>query len=199
MNWRFGGKDESNRQAAERNARAARKTLAEQQQLLNILSSDKDDEYRDCDTSLIFGNVDGADDGDDDTMSADELAAELARQRALPVEDADFENDAESWKKEIKLKFEPHDIVYWFNSIESQMKKHCINRQWDKKDAIIPCLPEEVIEECKPILRLTQADAGNNIYKTLKKEIISLFSPREEDAFKKSNLPQIDRPSKRIR
>ena len=93
MNRWFGGKDESDKQAAERNSRAARRTLAEQQQQLrNIVSSDEEEVFGDCNTSLLAGNVDGTDDTE---VMADEQArqAELARQRGLPVEDSDFEND----------------------------------------------------------------------------------------------------------
>ena len=100
--------------------------------------------------------------------------------------DSDFNNDEDSWKKEIKIKYDPHDVEYWFNSVEAQMKKFGINRQWDKKDSILPLLPSEVIEECKPLLRLSEADAGNQIYKNLKVEILSLYGQRDEDAFKKA-------------
>ena len=166
-----------NERAAQRTVRAARETISN----LPIITSDSEDEFRDCNTSVSLLNLDG----DDDTpIMAD--AAELVRQRALPVDQSDFENDSESWKKEIKLKFEAHDVEYWFNSVEADMKKFGINRQWDKKDAIKPLLPENVIEECKPILRLSQADAGNQIYKTLKEEILSLFGSKDEDAFKKA-------------
>ena len=71
------------------------------------------------------------------------MAAELARQKALPVDTSNYDNDPDSWKKEIKIKFDQHDVNYWFNSIESQMHKYGINLQWSKKDAIIPVLPEE--------------------------------------------------------
>ena len=43
-----------------------------------------------------------------------------------------------------------------------------------------------------PILRLTQEEAGDEIYKTLKKEIIELFGPREEDSFKKAMALRLD-------
>ena len=66
------------------------------------------------------------------------------------------------------------------------MRKFGINKQWDKKDSIIPLLPDKIVEECKPILRLSQDEAGESIYKDLKTEILSLYGPREEDAFKKA-------------
>ena len=75
---------------------------------------------------------------------------------------------------------------YWFNATESQIKKFGINEQWSKKDAIVTMLPDDVIEECKPILRLTQQEAGDTIYKDLKTEILKQYGPREEDSFQKA-------------
>ena len=98
MNRWWGSKADSDNQAAERNSRAARRVIQTLPQLPD--SSDEDAEYNDCDTSLLFSNVDGA----DDNLSDDMNAAELARQRALPVEDSNFEDDPESWKKEVKVK-----------------------------------------------------------------------------------------------
>ena len=181
MNRWWGGATDSDKQANERNSRAARRIISQQQKEQSLILSSDEDDYADCDTSGIFGGLDGADE-----LPEDMAAAELARQRALPVDESDFENDPESWKKELKLKFEPHDIHYWFNSVESQLKKYGINRQWDKKDAIVPLLPEEVVDEIKPLLRLTQAEVSDHIYKDIKTEIISLYGPREEDAFKKA-------------
>ena len=60
------------------------------------------------------------------------------------------------------------------------------NKQWDRKDAIVPLLPEHITEECKPLLRLSEANAGPTIYKDLKAEILLLYGSRDEDAFKKA-------------
>ena len=134
MNRWWGNSSDSANQAADRDRRAARRTINSLPAVLSDPGSDEDD-FRDCDTSLLFGNVDGADDLDEtDDMAA--AAAELARQRALPVEDSDFDNDPDSWKKEIKIKYEPHDVEYWFNAVEAEMVTFGINRQWNKKNAI---------------------------------------------------------------
>ena len=194
-NWWGGSSADADKQTSERNSRAARRTIAEQLENLQSPASGDDEVYEDCDTSGLFGGVDGGDDADLDDMAA-AAAAELARQKRLPVEDADYENDDDSWKKEVKIKFDKHDVNYWFNSVESQMRKFGINRQWDKKDSIIPLLPEEIVDELKPLLRLTQAEAGENIYKDVKTEIVALYGPREEDAFKKAIALKItDKPS----
>ena len=189
MNRWWGSSNDSDKQAAERNARAARRTIA----ALPTVNSDSDDEYGDCETSLLFG-VDGADDASLDNAEMAEAAAELARQRALPFEDADFDNDPDFWKKELKLKFN-QEVEYWFNSVEAQMTSYGINKQWDKKNSILPMLPEDLIEELMPLLRLKQAEAGM-IYKAVKTEILQLYGPKDEDAFSKAiALRLTDRPS----
>ena len=200
MNRWWGSSNDSDRQAAERSQRQARRTI---KQLPSPGGSDSDGEYEDCDTSLLFAAVDGADDADLDQSTSSSASTmptpaemELTRQQNLPVEDADFDNDSEAWKKEIKVKYDANDVEYFFNTAEAQMKKHGINRQWDKKDAIVPVLPDEVVEECKHILRLSRADAGQMVYKNLKQEILNLYGQREEDAFKKAcSLKLTGKPS----
>ena len=103
MNRWFGSAEKSEQQASERNQRAARRIIQEQV----IINSD--DEYNDCETSFNTSlNLDGAP-GDVPEISV--MAAELARQKALPVQDANFADDEDAWKKEIKLKFERNDMT----------------------------------------------------------------------------------------
>ena len=180
-----GNKATSNEQASERDSRAARRTIRS----LNLNPLSSDDEFEDANTSFNRSlNLDGDAGDSPEEMAAEQarLAAELAAEKAKPVQDSDFADDDEAWKKELKIKFDMHDVQYSFNAIESQMRKFGINRQWSKKDTLVSVLPEAVIEECKPILRLSEADAGPHIYKDLKEEILQLYGPREEDAFKKA-------------
>ena len=185
MNRWKGDDQDSLRQSSERSSRAARRAIAQQTKIAS--ESEDEDFFAANDVSLPLQglNLDG-EPGDDDIMSATEAAAELARQRALPVDTSNYVNDTDSWKKEIKLKFNINDVSYWFNSVEADMKKFGINMQWDKKDAILPLLPQSVLDECMPILRLSQDEAGDQVYKDLKTEILSLYGPKEEDAFKKA-------------
>ena len=138
MNRWFGNSDDSLRQAADRenraaarNSGAARRVIAQQPSL--VLSESEEDDFGDCNTTL--GNLSLKLDGNEDLSDTDSTAnstmadaAELARQMALPVDTSDYDNDPESWKKEVKHKFDEKDVKYTFNCIESQMKKHGINR-----------------------------------------------------------------------
>ena len=189
MNRWWGSSNDSAKQASERDRRAAKRFI----NTLPDLSDSEEENFNDCETSINNKSIyqlDGDADSESDTNSNADMvdaaaaaAAELARQRALPVSQSDFQDDPEAWKKEIKLKFDQTDVQYWFNSVESLMKKYGINQQWSKKDAIVALLPDDVVEELKPILRLSQEDAGPTIYKDLKEEIFSLYGPRDEDVF----------------
>ena len=176
MNRWWGSSQDADDQRSSRNQRAARRYIRS-----NIISSEEE-EFDDANSSLAFDpniNLDGETAGmapTEDERQAEAARIELARQKRLPVAEADFDDDDDAWKKEIKIKFDMTDVTYWFNSVESQMKKFGINSQWSKKDSILTLLPEEVIEECKPILRLTQEEAGDNIYKSLKTECCFMYS-----------------------
>ena len=109
MNRWWGNANDSDRQQSERNQRAARRYIQS-----NIIASDED-EFADANSSLTLDPVLNLD-GDAIDMNAAEAAAELARQRALPVAESNFADDEDAWKKEIKIKFDS-DINYWFNSV----------------------------------------------------------------------------------
>ena len=202
MNRWFGTKEDSDKQASDRNARAARRTIAAFPQV--VLSSDEDEVFGECETSFHF-NVDGQFDEDEDqptvpqepaaSTSADNASA-AAAMPSVPFDKEDKDNDVDSWKKEVKTKFDQHDVLYWFNTVESEMKKFGINKQWDKKNTIVPLLPQDIVEELKPFLRLSETEAGTSIYYDVKTELLSLFGPKDEDAFKKAKaLKCTGRPS----
>ena len=76
-------------------------------------------------STSIF-NLDGAD--DDIELSDSEhtsnmaalSAAQLAAEKAKSFQDANFPDDDEAWKKDLKIKFQQHDVEYWFNAVEKQ-------------------------------------------------------------------------------
>ena len=189
MNRWWGSTADSAKQSSERTQRAARRTINS----LNLNPLSDEDEFLDCNTSInntsIFG-VDGADDAssvnsEEEVPGAMPLtAAELAAEKAKPVDTTDYPDDADAWKKDLKLKFDKNDVIYWFNATESQLKKYGINSQWSKKDAVATMLPDDVTDEVKPILRLTQEEAGDHVYKDLKQEIIHLYAQKEEDSLR---------------
>ena len=195
MNRWFGTPADSARQSSDRDQRAARRTIArlpEQAQLPAILSDE--DEFLDTETSFHL-NLDG--EPGDTSTSSQGSTPEAATMPAVAFDVEDKENDADSWKKEVKIKFDMQEVEYWFNSVEAQMKSFGINKQWDKKNAILPLLSESVIDECKPLLRLSETDAGNQIYKELKTEIIALYGSKDEDAYQKAKALKLGtgRPS----
>ena len=144
--WR-GDQQQSDSQSADRQQRAARRTIKKLD--LELVLSDEEP-FLDANTSLSTNlNLDG-EPADESTSS--ETSAIMPDNNPVLFEDANADDDAEAWKKDLKIQWNQHDVKYWFNSVEAQMKKFGINKQWSKKDAIVPLLPPEVVEECMPIL-----------------------------------------------
>ena len=191
----WGGKEDSDRQSADRKQRAARRYLASNPQHLSPATDSLDNSlYEDADSSLL--NVDGT--ADEMTDAAARAAAARTAELAKPFDEQDFDDDGDAWKKSLSLKFDRNDVLFWFSETEVVMTNHGINRQWSKRNALMgkDILPDDVIEEIKPLLRLTKQEAGNNIYQTIKKELISIFGPKKETAFEKAASRRLtSRPS----
>ena len=118
MNRFWGSKADSERQAAERDQRAARRYLASNP--LHRLGTDagvEDSDYEDAESSLLL-NVDGGDDNDDMATAEAAAAAHKAAELLKPFEDQDFPDDDEAWKKSLSLKFDRNDVPFWFSETQ---------------------------------------------------------------------------------
>ena len=116
----------------------------------------------------------------------------------VDFEDEDKADDAEAWKKSISLKFDRSDPEWWFSNIEAQMTAAGINLQWSKRNALLAkdTLPEDVLEELKPLFRLKKAEAGDKPYKDIKKELLSIYGKKDEQALNKAAARRLtSRPS----
>ena len=135
---------------------------------------------------------------DDQQQAAAEAAALRAQQMALPFEEQDFDDDSDAWKKIISTKFQRHDPEFWVQEIEAEMARAGINSQWSKRTALLgkDILPEDVVEELKPMFRLTKAQAGTHPYKDIKEELLSIFGKKDEQALEKAAARRLTtRPS----
>ena len=113
MNRWFGSAQDSADQASARDRRAAQRFI---KTIPKVASASEDEEdFKEANTSFTPAlNVDG----ESEERSADQSVAAMAPDPVvIPFQDADAADDAEAWKKELKLKFEPHDVNYWFNWI----------------------------------------------------------------------------------
>ena len=115
---------------------------------------------------------------------------------ALLFQDRCKEDDKEAWKKTVTTKFDKNDVEYFFTAVEAELKRHGINRQLSERDALLPVLPEDVIEECKPLLRIPEEDLGYSPYRDLKKEILKIFGKKQKTAYARAkNRKLTGRPS----
>ena len=83
----------------------------------------------------------------------------------------------------VKCEFSKDDIEFWFSELESQLEVIEIRNQWTKRIALQRFLPAEIKQEIKTLLKLTKAQAGNDIYKKIKAKLINLYGPKPEEAY----------------
>ena len=85
--------------------------------------------------------------------------------------------------KSVQCPFELSDIEYWFTEFELQLTLIDVQSQWLKRLALQRFLPPEIRQEVKTLFKLSKADAGNDIYKKCKTELIELFGAKQEDCY----------------
>ena len=107
------------------------------------------------------------------------------------VVDFELENledgaEAQSQARHIKIEFEPNDVKFWFSQLEAEMLMATVKSQWLKKTILQRNLPNKQREDVKAYLILTQAEAGDTIYKDIKDELIRLYSPKPQDSYLKA-------------
>lgn len=176
-----GSKQDSARQSSERDQRQARRYI--QKNVTNLNASIVSENFEDAEEEFL-PNVDGA--GDTSSVeSGDTTPTEMS---ATAFEDEDKADDAEAWKKSISLRFQRDDPEFWFSQIEAQMVSNGTNLQWSKRNALLgkDILPEDVLEELKPLFRLSKAEAGTTPYKDIKTELLSIYGKKDEQAIAKA-------------
>ena len=104
-------------------------------------------------------------------------AAHKAAELLKPFDEQDYPDDSDAWKKSISLKFDRHDPEFWFTNAEAEMETFGIFTQWSKRRALLgkDILPPDILDELKPLLRLTKAEAGATPYKDVKTEEMRLL------------------------
>ena len=186
MNRWWGSSQDSDRQSAERSSRYARRVIAGQR--LPSLS-DSDEDYRDCDLSNSFLNVDG----NDDAVDEHPVVNMPAFQDENGVDDADYYKKLSAVKNR---QFNKNEVQFWFTSFETSLKHIGVKSQWSKREVLHSLLQDEVQVAVKQILKKDQESAGNTPYKTLKLELLKLYAPKPEAAFKTALSRQLtDTPS----
>ena len=61
-----------------------------------------------------------------------------------------------------------------------------VGKQWLKKTVLQRNLPVKQKEDVKALLTLQKAEAGNNIYFRIKTELIRIYAPKPQDAYRKA-------------
>ena len=117
------------------------------------------------------------------------------------MDDFETENGTDGQKAlekmgSVKCDFSKEDIEFWFTELESQLEVIEVKSQWTKRIALQRFLPAEIKQEIKTLLKIQKANAGTDIYKRIKTELINLFGDKPEDAYTRArNRVMTGKPS----
>ena len=107
--------------------------------------------------------------------------AEMANYDELNEED-----DADYYKKKVRVEYDPEDLEFWFLALEDEMTWSGIKAQYTKRQVLVQNLPLDVKAEIKDLLRLNKTQAGDLAYKDAKERLLQLFGRDEGDAYEKA-------------
>ena len=124
---------------------------------------------------------------------AEAAAAEAAAAAAIMPDVVEFELEdlqdgakASELGRQIKVEFSATDIKFWFAELEAEMTMATVKSQWLKKTILQRNLPTKQKEDVKSLLTLTQAQAGDAIYKRIKQELVRIYAPKAKDSYCKA-------------
>ena len=104
--------------------------------------------------------------------------------------------DAAAKSARVQVPWNKNDVGFWFFTMESQMRFAGVGTQYLKLQILTSNLPEHVIEEIKPLLRITEENDTSRCYADAKKRILELFGPKESERYAKAaELVLITTPS----
>ena len=94
------------------------------------------------------------------------------------------------------FKFQTDDLDFYFNQVEIKMQSSGVKKNFTKFQVLASIIPPEVQNQVKPLLRKKEADLNAEGYKKLKDEIIRIFGPKQDAAFKRAMSRVLtDKPS----
>ena len=123
---------------------------------------------------------------------AEQLLAEDTLDQINPTEAGIMDFDAENGidganamdkMASVKCEFTRDDIEFWFTELETQLEVIDVKSQWSKRIALQRFLPADVKQEVKSLLIIPKAQAGEDIYKRIKTELLDLFGQKPEDGY----------------
>ena len=112
------------------------------------------------------------------------------------VEEKEDGAKAQEYARSIKVEFNPADINFWFSQLEDEMLMASVGSQWLKKTILQRNLPLKQKEDVKALLVLPKTQAGNSIYKDIKKELMRIYAAKPQDSYKEAlTLTMVGLPS----
>ena len=88
--------------------------------------------------------------------------------------------------RSLKIEYNATDVAFWFTQLENEMITCHVKSQWLKRVVLVKNLPAKIQNDVKALLILQKAEAPADLYKQIKKEILRIHAPKQEDSFKKA-------------
>ena len=82
--------------------------------------------------------------------------------------------------------WEPNDLEFYFNQIETKMQSNGVKKQYTKFQILADIIPRKVQDQVRNILRKKETDLGTTAYKQLKTQLLKIFKPADEAAFERA-------------
>ena len=86
----------------------------------------------------------------------------------------------------LKMEFNYEEVEFWFTQIENEMYACEVKSQWLKRSILVRNLPTKIQNDVKSLLVLSKTLAPADIYKKIKREVMRIHAPKEEETFKKA-------------
>ena len=108
--------------------------------------------------------------GPSEDLNEEEIAEILAPDIMVDFEKENVDDDEKAMDnlRSVQCPFNKDDIEFWFSQLEDQLTLIGVKKQWTKKIALVRFLPAEIQIQVKSLLKLTQTNAGTDIYFKIK-------------------------------
>ena len=134
----------------------------------------------------------------DAASDGEQQRQERAAKMALNFDDKNTEDAKDILGKlhQIQLEYDGSNLKKWIKRLEIKMETYGVGSQWKKRLVIENNLPSHIQDDLNELLEKGESEAGNNIYKEVKLQLLQLHGPKEDADFRKAQkLVMTDKPS----
>ena len=165
-------------------------------ELADQLNKRLEDIHQDLEEEEVSGEVIGKPDTSEVNAPNNPDTEDQVVNQPIMAEAFDIQNDTDGDKAQehargIRVEFDTNDVKFWFSQLEGELLMATVKSQWLKKTVLQRNLPTKQKEDVKALLVLEKEEAGNDIYKRIKSELLRIYSPKPSDSYRKALTRQM--------